>query len=108
AVPANVPGGIIRPGAVVGTAHWVSAVHYLKYNFTSRLVGIFRFGTFDDVDGQRTGFVGVTNHAALGANFYCTKDVIVRPEIRYDYNTNGQVFEGHHSLFTAGAGIVVR
>ncbi len=107
-VPANVPGGIIRPGVLSGTAHWVSAVHYLICEVTSRFRFVFRYETFDDVDGQRTGFVGVDNNFTVGGNWYWNKSIIVRPEIRYDVNTNGQVYEGHPDLLTASIGMIVR
>jgi hypothetical protein len=36
-----------------------------------------------------------------------TKSTILRPEIRYDYN-QGEAFEGHHYLVTAGLGLITR
>jgi hypothetical protein len=40
--------------------------------------------------------------------FKLRNDVIVRPEIRYDYNNQSAPFEGHHGLVTAGADLILR
>jgi hypothetical protein len=41
-------------------------------------------------------------------NFQLRKDVILRPELRYDYNGESSPFEGRHGLFTAGTDLILR
>ena len=82
-VPANVPGGIVRPGAAVGTAHWVSAVNYFRYTFTPRLGGIVRVELFDDIDGQGTGFPGLYTLITGGVQLRPARAILIRPEVRY-------------------------
>jgi hypothetical protein len=107
-VPANVAGGIIRPGVIEGTAHWASWVHYLYYTFNSRLTGITRVETFDDFDGQRTGFTGLYTAVTVGAQYKPYKSLLIRPELRYDYNGQSTPFEGKHGIFTAALDFIVR
>ena len=44
----------------------------------------------------------------LGLQFRPYKSVILRPEIRCDYNGSSRPFEAEHSLFTAAADLIVR
>jgi hypothetical protein len=108
-VPANVPGGIVRSGTdSPGTAHWASMVHYFRYTLSPRLGGILRVETFDDFNGQRTGFPGLYVTPTAGLQFRLRKGLILRPELRYDYNVQSRPFEGKHDLFTATGDVVVR
>jgi hypothetical protein len=109
AVPANVPGGIVRPGSdSPGTAHWASTVQYLHFTITPRLGSVLRVGLFDDIDGQRTGFRGLYTVVTGGIQFRLRKDVIIRPEVRYDYNGRSQPFEGKHDILTAASDLIFR
>src|SRR5439155_18196218 len=67
-------------------AHWFCVVNYLTYAFTPRLSGTTRLELFDDEQGQRTGFAGLYTALTAGLSFRPHKDVIFRPEVRYDYN----------------------
>jgi Putative beta-barrel porin-2, OmpL-like. bbp2 len=107
-VPANVPGGIIATNKVSGTAHWGSLVNYLNYDFTEKVRGIVRVETFDDFEGQRTGFEGLYTAVTAGFQIKPCKAVMFRPEIRYDYNNVSRPFEGRHGLLTVGLDMVVR
>jgi hypothetical protein len=107
AVPANVPGGIVRPGAVVGTAHWASAANYFRYTFSPCLGGIVRMELFDDIDGQRTGFPGLYTLLTAGVQVRPTRAFLIRPEIRYIENDETRAFAGHHSTLTAGCDVVL-
>jgi len=95
-VPANVRGGIVRsgPDLTAGTAHWASSVQYLRFTLTPRLSSIVRFETFDDFNGQRTGFPGLYVTPTAGIQFRLRKGIIIRPELRYDYNVQSRPFEG--------------
>ncbi len=92
----------------VGTARWFGVVNYLTYVFTPRLSGTARLEFWDDAQGLRTGARGLYAVPTLGAQFKIRSDVIVRPEVRYDYNNQSPAFEGHHGLFTAGADLILR
>jgi len=107
AVPANVPGGIVRPGAVVGTAHWASAANYFRYTFNPRLGGIVRVELFDDIDGQRTGFPGLYTMITGGVQWRPMRGLLIRPEVRYLENDENRAFAGHHSALTAGCDVIL-
>ena len=107
-VPANVPGGIISTNVTNGTAHWGSIVHYLNYAVTSKLTGILRVETFDDFEGQRTGYEGLYTAVTVGCQYRPLKSVLIRPEVRYDYNGYSRPFEGKHGLVTAALDCIVR
>jgi hypothetical protein len=112
AVPVDSPtifGGIVRPGSnSPGTAHWASSCHYLRATLSPRLGAILRFETFDDIDGQRTGFRGLYTAVTGGVQFRPRPWLLIRPEIRYDYNGESTPFEGKHGLLTAGSDVLVR
>jgi hypothetical protein len=92
----------------IGFANWYGTVHYLTWQLAPRLAGTARLEFFDDVQGQRTGFAGLYSSLTGGLNFRPRPDVIVRPEIRYDYNEQSRPFEGKKGLFTAAMDVVVR
>jgi hypothetical protein len=104
--PAAAPGLAGRPGG--GTAAFASAVNYLFYTLSPRLAATTRLEFFDDFQGQRTGSEGLYTAATAGVQFRPRKDVILRPELRYDHNGESQPFEGKHDLFTATMDVIVR
>jgi hypothetical protein len=109
AVPANVNGGIVRSDSnSPGTAHWASICQYLRFTFTSCVGSILRVETFDDFNGQRTGFPGLYTTVTGGIQLQLRKGVILRPELRNDYNGESRPFEGKHDLFTAASDLIVR
>jgi hypothetical protein len=92
----------------LGFANWFGAVQYLTYTLTSRLSANARLELFDDIQGQRTGSRGLYSALTLGLSFRLRPDVILRPEIRYDYNDRTRPFEDHHGLFTATTDVILR
>jgi Putative beta-barrel porin-2, OmpL-like. bbp2 len=92
----------------VGIADWWAAVQYLSYTLTPRLTAVGRLELFDDVQGQRTGFAGLYVAPTAGVNFKPNKFVVLRPELRFDYNTESRPFEGKHGLATAAMDLLVR
>ncbi len=92
----------------VGFANWWAAVQYLSYVLTPRLTAVGRLEFFDDIQGQRTGFAGLYVAPTAGVNFKPNKFVVLRPEVRFDYNTESRPFEGRHALATAAVDVLVR
>jgi hypothetical protein len=91
-----------------GAVTWFTSANYLTWKFTPRLSGTTRLEFFDDVDGNRTGFKGLYTAITAGVNFQVRKEILFRPEIRYDYNDETRPFDGHHGVFTAAADVIVR
>jgi hypothetical protein len=96
----NVPG--------IGTARWFSSINYLTYTFTPRLSGTARLEFFDDMEGQRTGFPGLYTALTAGVTFKPRPALLLRPELRYDYNNESRPFENKHGLFTVTADMILR
>ena len=92
----------------IGAATWFSSANYLSWKFTPRLNGTTRLEFFDDIDGNRTGFKGLYTAITAGLNFQVRREIIFRPEIRYDYNNESRPFDGHHGVFTAAADVIAR
>jgi hypothetical protein len=96
----NVPG--------IDFANWWAAVQYLNYVLSPRVTAVSRLEFFDDVQGQRTGFPGLYVAPTVGVNFRPNKFVVLRPELRFDYNMESRPFEGKHGVGTAAVDMVVR
>ena len=92
----------------VGFANWLGALNYLTCDFTPRLSGTTRLELFDDFQGQRTGFKGLYTALTAGLAFKPRRDVIIRPELRYDYNSDSRPFENRRGVFTAAADVIFR
>jgi hypothetical protein len=92
----------------IGNAYWFGILNYLTRDLSPRLSGTARVEFFDDVQGQRTGFPGLYSALTTGVSFKPRKAITIRPELRYDYNTESRPFEGRHGLFTAAADVILR
>lgn len=92
----------------VGFANWFGVINYFTCDFTPRLSGTTRLEFFDDLQGNRTGFKGLYTVLTAGLSFRPRRDVIIRPEVRYDYNTDSRPFENRHGLLTAATDIILR
>ena len=103
----NVPG--IANATGYGTANWAlgGAVPVLHVSPES-CWRTLRLETFDDFQGQRTGFRGLYTAVTGGLQYKPHKSVIFRPEIRYDYNNDSRPFEGKHGLLFGGTDIILR
>jgi hypothetical protein len=111
AVPVNPNGGLVRVGPDMnpGTAHWASSVHYFRFTYSSLLSSILRVETFDDFNGQRTGFRGLYTAVTGGIQVHLRSNaILIRPELRYDYNGESRPFEGKHGQFLAGSDLILR
>jgi hypothetical protein len=91
-----------------GSATWFGIVNYVTCKFTPRLSGTGRLEFFNDIDGNRTGFKGLYTALTAGLNFQPRRDLIFRPELRYDYNNESRPFHDEHGLFTAAFDMIVR
>jgi hypothetical protein len=96
----NVPG--------IGTAYWFTVAQYMNCVLTPRLNAVARLEFFDDPQGQRTGFRGLYSALAAGLNFKPRSWLLLRPELRVDYNDESRPFENRSALFTAGLDMVLR
>jgi hypothetical protein len=108
----NVPGAALS-GATYDPngfyfANWFSAAHYLFYTISPRASAIVRYENFDDFQGQRTGFAGLYTAITGGLQFRLRKGMIIRPEIRYDYNSDSRPYEGKHGILTAASDLIIR
>jgi hypothetical protein len=92
----------------IGAAHWVGMINYLTYQFSPRVSGTTRLELFDDEQGQRTGFKGLYTAITGGLTLKLARDVIIRPELRYDDNGKSKPFEDRHQLFTAATDLILR
>jgi hypothetical protein len=92
----------------LGFANWFGAVNYLSCTLTPRLSANSRLEFFDDIQGQRTGSRGLYTALTLGLNFRLRPDLVLRPEVRYDYNDRTRPFEDRHGLFTATTDLILR
>jgi hypothetical protein len=105
-VEANVPG--------IGTANWAAAVQYLTYQLAPGLSASGRLEFFDDAQGQRTGSEGLYTALTGGLSWKPTPyglplgSLLVRPEVRYDYNNDSRPYEGKHGVLTAALDVVLR
>jgi hypothetical protein len=92
----------------LGNVYWYTVAQYFNYALTPRLSAVARLEFFDDCQGQRTGFKGLYSALATGLNFRPRPWLLLRPEVRVDYNDESRPFENRAALFTAGMDIVVR
>jgi hypothetical protein len=100
--------GCTRNVPEFGFANWLGVNQYLTYTLTPRLNANARLEFFGDFQGQRTGFRGLYSALTLGLNLRLRPDIVLRPEVRYDYNDQTRPFEDHHGLFTAGTDLILR
>jgi hypothetical protein len=104
----NVPQASLPVGSYNGFANWFSVAHYLFYTYSPKLGAILRYENFDDAQGQRTGFAGLYTAITGGIQYRINKSMILRPELRYDYNSLQRPYEGKHGIFTAASDLIIR
>jgi hypothetical protein len=104
----NVPQAAMAVGSYNGFANWFSAAHYLFWTLSPKWSSITRFETFDDAQGQRTGFAGLYLALTQGIQYRINKSMIIRPELRFDDNLLQKPFDGRHGIFTAASDLIIR
>lgn len=100
--------GYQRDVPEIGTAQWFGVVQYLTYAFARQASWTTRVEVFDDVHGQRTGFAGPYVAATTGVNYRPVEWLILRPELRFDWNGESRPYNGEHELFTAMLDVIQR
>ena len=81
-------------GGAGGNAEWYGITQYLLYTINDCWKAGFRFEWFDDADGLRIATVndGLNDlhywGATVGLNWQPTPNIIVRPEMRFDWATS--------------------
>lgn len=92
----------------IGFANWYALVQYLTWQASPTLAGNVRLEVFDDVQGQRTGFAGLYTALTTGLTWKPCPDLVVRGEVRQDYNERSRPFEGKKGVITAALDLVLR
>ncbi len=84
-----------RINATGGAARWYGINQYLTYDITDTLGAGMRFEWFRDEHGVRVGF-GSNSYYAItgGVNWTPLSWLKLRPEIRYDWATAGNAYDG--------------
>jgi hypothetical protein len=84
-------------GQQQGTAQWYGINQYLFWNFTDNLIGGLRFEWFRDNNGTRVAyglrdgspgageFAGNFWEMTWGLNYLLGSNIVIRPELRYDW-----------------------
>jgi Putative beta-barrel porin-2, OmpL-like. bbp2 len=90
------------------SANWYGFANYFLYKISDTLSSNFRVELFEDNKGVRTGFRGLYTEVTYGLAWTPTDAVIVRPTVRYDYNSTSRPFEGDRDLFTATFDLIIR
>ena len=94
----NVPGG--------GLANWFGLQQYFTRQFTERVSSTLRLELFNDFQGQRTGHPGLYTAITGGLRLQISKSLMMRPELRFDYNGHSRPFEDHHGVFLAATDLI--
>jgi hypothetical protein len=86
------------PGPIVpGINQQLGFVNYLQMLLSSKSFICLRNDFFEDVQGQQTGFKTSYVSHTIGVNYFFTNWLQIRPEMRYDWNSNlnliGKKFE---------------
>lgn len=90
-----------------GFADWFGIVNYLTRIWTPKLSTIVRWESFYDAEGTRTGYEGLYTAITGGINAKPINNLTLRPEIRYDHNSETQPFNGKANLCTATIDVIV-
>lgn len=82
----------VNNGGVQEAAEWYGTNTYLFYTVCPKLILGSRFEWFRDDDGFRTGFPTSYLAGTLNATWKPWQNLRIRPEVRYDYSTQGSPF----------------
>lgn len=90
----------------IGLANWFGVQQYWTLVMGPRWSATTRLELFDDAQGQRTQFPGLYTAVTTGASIQLGRRLLMRPELRFDYNGLSRPFEGHHGLFLAATDLI--
>jgi hypothetical protein len=93
------------PGA--GFADWFGVVNYLTRTWTPNISSTARLEFFYDAEGNRTGSEGLYTAITGGVNVRPMCNLTVRPEVRYDHNSESDPFSGDSNLITATLDFII-
>jgi hypothetical protein len=98
----------------VGDAHWYGVAHYLTYTINEYASATWRTEWFRDADGVRTGTAANYYENTWGLaitpapNHPVLKNLVVRPELRWDF-ADAPAFGGdNHNQLTAGFDVIFK
>jgi Putative beta-barrel porin-2, OmpL-like. bbp2 len=91
-----------------GTVDWFGVVQSLSATLGPRLSAVGRLEFFDDCQGQRTSFRGLYAAQSACLAFKPKPWLLLRPEVRDDYNGESRPFQNQHGLATATMDAIVR
>jgi len=100
-------GGYEKDFPGVGAAYWYSGVGYLTWTLRDDLQAAARVELFNDEQGNRTGSPGLYTGITGGLSWQWNAHVVLRPEIRFDHNSESRPFDGDRTLFTATADVII-
>jgi len=92
----------------VGNTCWSWMVNYWVYDVSDQVSCATRLEAFNDNDGFRTGFEGLYLAGTAGVTLKPKDSIWVRPEIRYDYNTESRPFNGQHGVLSLAADVIFK
>ena len=92
----------------IGNTNWYGAVNYLMYAHNDKTTSTLRAEVFEDTSGFRTGFKGLYTELTYGVAYKATDSLWIRPSVRYDNNSQSNVWEGNQNLFTATMDVIIR
>ena len=101
-------------GAGPKASHGYGLAHYLQYAFADNVLGTWRAEWFRDADGVVTGVQGNLYEMTWGVSVTplpkhpILKNLIVRPEIRWDWTDAEGVFGGRNDQLTAGFDVIFK
>lgn len=105
--------GTEQHGAGSKASHWSGLAHYLQYAFADNVLGTWRAEWFQDTDGVAAGIQGNLYEMTWGVsvaplpNHPVLKNLVVRPEIRWDWTDQEGAFGGRDSQVTAGFDVIL-
>lgn len=102
--------GVTEPG----DANWWGLAYYLNYVFNDYISATGRAEYFRDAQGYRTGYRGDFFEITTGVSVTpfpkdkILKNLMIRPEIRWDWSANQAPFNGHGVQMTWGFDVIYK
>jgi hypothetical protein len=110
----NADYGVEQDVPGVGAAHWYGVAHYLTYTINDYVSATWRTEWFRDQGGSRTGTDGNFFENTWGLsitpapNHPVLKNLVVRPELRWDASDKPAFGGDNHNQLTAGFDVIFK